>query len=81
MDEDRRNVQRHRTLKGARIVFNDGFSTFECTVRNLSEAGALVRVASVVGIPDSFQLILNDKQSFNCTVVWRHESELGVKFG
>ena len=81
MDDDRRAVPRHRVLKGGRIVFNDGFSTFECTVRNLSDSGALRRVVSVIGIPDSFQLALTDKQSFNCTVVWRRETELGVSFG
>ena len=81
MDEDRRSVQRHRTLKGGQIVFNDGFSTFECTVRNLSEAGAMLRVVSIIGIPDSFKLVLHDKQTFNCSVVWRRESELGVSFG
>ena len=36
MDDDKRIAPRHRTLKGARIVINDGFSTFQCTVRNLS---------------------------------------------
>jgi hypothetical protein len=37
MAEDKREAQRHRTLKGGSIVVNDGFSTFDCTVRNLSD--------------------------------------------
>jgi hypothetical protein len=81
MDDNKRAAQRHRTLKGARIVVNDGFSTFQCMVRNLSETGAQLRVASVIGIPDTFQLVLDDKRSFNCTVAWRRETELGVSFG
>ncbi|MDB5537243.1 MAG: PilZ protein [Devosia sp.] len=80
MEEERRAVIRHRTLKGGRIVVNDGFSTYQCTVRNLSPAGAQLRVTSIIGIPDSFDLLLDDKQSFACTVIWRRETELGVSF-
>ncbi|MET3900496.1 hypothetical protein ABIB57_004462 [Devosia sp. UYZn731] len=80
MEEDRRAVIRHRTLKGARIVVNDGFSTYQCTVRNLSPAGAQLRVTSIIGIPDTFELLLDDKQTFACTVIWRRETELGVSF-
>ncbi len=81
MEEERRAVIRHRTLKGARIVVNEGFSTYQCTVRNFSPAGAQLRVTSIIGIPDNFELLLDDKQSFNCTVIWRRETELGVSFG
>ena len=80
MDDNKRIAPRRRTLKGARIVVNDGFSTFQCMVRNLSETGAQLRVASIVGIPDNFALVMDDKQSFNCTVAWRRETELGVSF-
>ena len=80
MEEERRAMPRHRTLKGARIVVNDGFSTFACTVRNLSDAGAQLRVTSIIGIPDTFQLALDDKRSFACRVIWRRETELGVSF-
>ena len=80
MTEERRAVIRHRTLKGGRIVTNSGFSTLQCTVRNLSEAGARLRIASVVGIPDTFDLLLDDGQKFNCRVVWKTEAEMGVAF-
>jgi len=80
MDEERRHEPRHRTLKGARIVVNEGFSTFACTVRNLSEHGAQLKVASVIGIPDRFRLVFDDGRSFECSVAWRHEKELGVQF-
>ncbi|MBU1336837.1 MAG: PilZ domain-containing protein [Alphaproteobacteria bacterium] len=80
MAEEHRASPRHRTLKGGRIVINDGFSTFQCTVRNLSEAGARLKVASIVGIPDSFQLAMDDGRKFACSVVWRTEAELGVAF-
>ncbi len=80
MTEDHRSAQRQRTLKGARIVINDGMSTFQCTVRNLSEAGALIKIASVIGIPDTFDLVFDDGRRFAATVVRRSENELGVRF-
>ena len=81
MTEDNRAAPRRRTLKGGKIVINDGFSTFACTVRNLSETGALLRVASVVGIPDTFTLVMDDGSgSHACTVVRRRAEELGVQF-
>jgi len=80
MTEERRTTPRHRTLKGGRLVINNGHSTFECTVRNLSEAGARIRLASVVGIPDSFDLLMDDGRKYGCTVIWRTAAEMGVTF-
>lgn len=77
---EKRTSQRQRTLKGALIAFNEERSTLSCTIRNFSEGGAHLKVASVLGIPDSFILHLPDKRKFPCTVVWRKESELGVRF-
>ena len=79
MDEHRQS-QRQRTLKGARIVFNDARSTIECTVRNLSAGGAQLRVQSVIGIPEAFELRLSDDTKHACAVAWRKASELGVRF-
>lgn len=80
MQEDRRGTIRHRTLKGGRIAFNDGFSTLQCLVRNMSDTGALLKVASVVGVPDTFDLVMDDGRSFACTIAWRRETEIGVSF-
>lgn len=78
---ERRSIPRRRTLKGARIVVNDGYSTFDCTVRNLTEVGAKLELASTLGIPDAFDLIFDDGRKFACTVIWRQGEELGVSFG
>lgn len=80
MDQDRRATIRHRALKGGRIAINDGFSTLTCTVRNLSESGALLRMSSVVGVPDAFQLILDDGRSYDCHVVHKSATDIGVSF-
>lgn len=80
MQDDNRDTQRHRTLKGGSIVINDGFSTFDCTVRNLSETGAKLAVTSSLGIPERFGLAMHDGRRFECAVAWRTETEIGVRF-
>ena len=42
---EKRREPRTRTLKTARIVFNDGGSVIDCVVRNLSSQGALLVTA------------------------------------
>lgn len=81
MTDDHRSAPRQRVLKGGRIVINDGFSTFQCTVRNLSATGARLKVAGIIGIPDSFDLVMDDGRKFACTVAWKTEFEIGVHFG
>ena len=78
--EERRARIRHRTLKGGKIAINDGFSVIDCTVRNMSTAGALLRVTSVIGIPDAFQLVMSDGQKFDCVVQRRTATDIGVSF-
>ncbi len=77
---ENRQTQRRTTLKGGRIVFNAGRSTIDCKVRNLSSKGAKLLVSSVVGIPETFDLLLEGNSRQPCRVVWRTLKELGVEF-
>jgi len=79
-DNDKRAAQRRSTLKGGKIVFNAGRSTIDCTVRNLSSTGAKLNVNSVVGIPETFDLILDGHSKQPCRVKWRRLKEIGVEF-
>lgn len=77
---ERRKVQRQRTLKGGTISFNRA-GGIDCRVRNLSAKGACLEVASQVGIPASFDLIIeHDNLRQHCEVVWRTATRLGVEF-
>ncbi|MBR0810064.1 MULTISPECIES: PilZ domain-containing protein [Bradyrhizobium] len=79
MDE-RRDKARHRVLKAGTIEFGGG--AIDCTVRNLSDTGAALDVTSPVGIPDHFTLFLQaDGTHRSCTVAWRKEKRIGVRFG
>jgi PilZ domain len=79
MDE-RRKAHRHRTLKGGSISFNRA-GGIDCRVRNLSPAGACLEVASQVGIPDDFMLVIEtDHLKMPCHVIWRTVTRMGVEF-
>ncbi|MBR0966311.1 PilZ domain-containing protein [Bradyrhizobium diazoefficiens] len=79
MDE-RRTRTRHRVLKAGSIEFGGG--AIDCTVRNFSETGAALDVTSPVGIPEQFTLVIQaDGTRLSCTVVWRKEKRIGVRFG
>jgi len=80
MQDERRATIRHRVLKGGKIAINEAFSVIDCTVRNLSTTGAMLRVTSVVGIPDAFQLVMSDGQKFDCVVQRRTGTDIGVSF-
>lgn len=80
MSVERRATIRHRVLKGGRIVTNAGYSTYDCTVRSLSDGGARLKIASSVGVPDSFELVMDDGRKFDCQVAWRTALEIGAKF-
>ena len=76
---DQRRHPRSRTLKAAKILFNNHYSVIDCTVRNLSSSGACLHVASSLGIPDTFDVVL-DGVTRPCRAVWRRERQLGVEF-
>jgi PilZ domain len=78
--QERRQVPRHLTLKAGSITFNrDG--GVDCRVRNLSPAGACLEVASQLGIPDEFVLVVEiDHVKASCHLIWRTATRLGVAF-
>jgi hypothetical protein len=80
-ETERRRVRRSRTLKGGRIVFNAGYSDFECTIRDLTPIGAKLQLGESIGVPNHFELEVERGQPRRkCTVRWRAGSTLGVSF-
>ena len=76
---EKRNVTRHRVLKAGKIEFGGG--VIDCTVRNVSNEGAALQVATPFGIPGKFTLAMPaDSLHFACRVIWRKGLRLGVTF-
>jgi hypothetical protein len=76
---EKRTGQRRRAIKIGKIVFNQRNSVIDCTLRNISQTGAMVSVTHAVSVPDEFELRWDDKARL-CTVVWRKLDKFGVKF-
>jgi len=77
--ENNRAAPRQRVLKSGVIEFNGG--TIDCVVRNLSQTGAALEVATPVGIPAEFNLLMSgDRAHQHCKVVWRKDKRIGVRF-
>ena len=78
---ERRRQARMRTLKSARIIFNEHRSVIECTICNLTSGGACLNVETAIGIPERFDvLFVADKSVRPCRMVWHKEKQLGVEF-
>jgi hypothetical protein len=76
---DKRSAARHRVLKAATIEFAGG--GISCTVRNMSDSGAMLDVTSPIGIPEHVSLIIpTEGKHLPCHVVWRKEKRIGVTF-
>ena len=78
--EERRLFPRTRALFRGRIVFNHSRSVIDCTMRNHSDGGAMLAVASAVGIPDQFDLRVGRQAGRTCRVRWRKADAIGVEF-
>jgi hypothetical protein len=80
-DTDARIAARRRVLKAGVVAYNDRHVTLSCVVRDISATGARVRVEGSVSAPDTFELLIDaDGFEVNCQVVWRKDSEAGVRF-
>ena len=80
MDDEKRSASRQRILKAGKIAFQQT-GVIDCTIRNISERGACLQVASPLGIPEAFNLVIElDKTTRRCRVVWRKERQIGVEF-
>lgn len=77
---EKRLAPRRNTMIRARIVFNGGRGSADCIIRNLSESGARLELASVGNIPQTFDLIAPGHRPHSCRVIWRALKELGVSF-
>ena len=80
-EDDRRATPRRRVLKGAVIAYNERHCTLACTVRDISDTGARLRLTGAVTAPDTFELIIDlDGLEAPCEVIRREGNDIGVRF-
>lgn len=78
---ERRLSSRQKSYLQGRIYFNNRRTSVDCLVRDLSEAGARIRLSEAVVTPEVMELyILNREEVRRARVEWRHSNEMGVAF-
>jgi PilZ domain-containing protein len=75
-----RTIPRRSALNTGAINF--GVGEIPCTVHNLSDRGALLRVSgSPWGFPDRLELVIDSERVRRpCRVAWRRGQRLGIVF-
>lgn len=74
-----RRAPRYRVAKTA--IIRTEKDAIDCTIRDLSTAGAVVQVESQIGIPENFLLsVPDDELHLHCQVVWRTQFRIGIAF-
>mgnify|MGYP003121663171 CR=1 FL=1 len=83
--EDARGAPRQRMLKRGRIIVNALQSTFEVTVRDMSETGVKLRLQDNWAVPKVFELIIvntdgSEQARRLCEKCWQQGIILGARF-
>jgi hypothetical protein len=76
---DKRATDRVPSALGATIILANG-ERIRCIVKNFSKTGALLTVASVLGIPEQFDLQAARGPARRVTVVRRSASQIAVRY-
>jgi hypothetical protein len=82
MSADSRKNTRRDVRNGARLVSADGSALGPCMMADLSATGARLQVDAPDALPDEFFLLLSHTGQLRrkCSVAWRTENAIGVKF-
>ncbi|MEZ0172426.1 PilZ domain-containing protein [Microvirga sp. TS319] len=77
----RRTSPRTRTLLEGSIVYNNGLSRMDCTIRDLSSTGARLVFAQPVRIPAEFELQIPRKRiTRRAQIIWYDGRTHGIMF-
>ncbi|WP_027173054.1 PilZ domain-containing protein [Methylobacterium sp. 10] len=78
---DKRKEARQRTFLKGRIIFNNGASSMDCLVRDLSSVGARLALTETATLPDLFDLFIPQKErTYRASLRWRRTDGIGVAF-
>lgn len=82
MGSEYRKSTRRYVHHGARMICTDGSVLGTCVMADLSATGARLQVQQPAALPDEFILLLSHTGQLRrkCSVTWRAETEVGVKF-
>jgi hypothetical protein len=78
---DRRNAERLRALKSAKLIYG-GFSStiIDCLLIEISEIGARVETSVMMQVPEILTLRLSDNTERQVRRCWAVGNEIGLAF-
>jgi hypothetical protein len=78
---DARAHPRARTLLAGLVCYRDYSTSFDCTIRDLSEVGARLRIASSSTLPSQFYLInIKAGLAYDAEIAWIQNKDIGVSW-
>jgi hypothetical protein len=79
--KDGRSAKRNRVLMDGTVVYAQGARSIDCSIRDLSEAGARVRLSGPEPMPEQVMLIhMRTGTGYEATVAWARDRDLGLTF-
>ena len=79
MPTEHRRESRHKVFLKGRITFNNGASSFDCLVRDMSVSGARLALSETATLPEAFDLHIPQKdKTVRASLRWRREDGVGI---
>lgn len=78
----RRNNGRQRTLLAGKLANVDATETVDCTIRNISDTGAMIEIASPQFLTGPLHLLqVKEGLAWDVEIVWRRGNRMGLRLG
>ena len=78
---ERRSVARAAASKGALLFFSAQRGVFGCEVRDVTDAGAQIRLSGLNVLPPNFELSFDNFRTVRkCPLIWRRGDFIGIAF-
>ncbi len=81
---EKRRLPRLRRFRQLRCVFNDGASTLDVTLRDISPTGARISGDGLIALPSAFEVQILDGfggfSSRQARLVWARGAAAGIEF-
>jgi hypothetical protein len=78
---EHRASPRVRTLQSGKLLLEADTEGIDCAVRDLSIAGAGIRLPAPMDLPQAMRLLMiREGLLFDCVQIWRREERAGLRF-
>ena len=78
---ERRPKPRKKVLLGGVVTYSEGAFSCNCTIRNLSDSGALIALPTGLSLPSTVYLVnLHGHTAYEAGVEWHKGARAGLSF-